>query len=120
MRRQRRDVDAAPRGGTGDRGVVDVTGQGQQQLHPGGDAAGTQAGQQLSQGLQEQVAAAPVGAPGRDDVPFVGAAGEEVGQGELADDRGPGIGGRFGPRQPWATEAVLRDPDGNELVLQQA
>lgn len=21
--------------------------------------------------------------------------------------------------QPWATEAVLRDPDGNELVLQQ-
>ena len=23
-------------------------------------------------------------------------------------------------RQPWATEAVLRDPDGNMLVLQQA
>jgi catechol 2,3-dioxygenase-like lactoylglutathione lyase family enzyme len=23
-------------------------------------------------------------------------------------------------QQPWATEAVLRDPDGNELVLQQA
>jgi len=23
-------------------------------------------------------------------------------------------------RQPWATEAVLRDPDGNSLVLQQA
>jgi catechol 2,3-dioxygenase-like lactoylglutathione lyase family enzyme len=22
-------------------------------------------------------------------------------------------------RQPWATEAVLRDPDGNQLVLQQ-
>lgn len=23
-------------------------------------------------------------------------------------------------KQPWATEAVLRDPDGNQLVLQQA
>lgn len=23
-------------------------------------------------------------------------------------------------RQPWATEAVIRDPDGNQLVLQQA
>jgi catechol 2,3-dioxygenase-like lactoylglutathione lyase family enzyme len=23
-------------------------------------------------------------------------------------------------QQPWATEAVLRDPDGNQLVLQQA
>jgi uncharacterized glyoxalase superfamily protein PhnB len=23
-------------------------------------------------------------------------------------------------QQPWATEAVLRDPDGNRLVLQQA
>ena len=23
-------------------------------------------------------------------------------------------------RQPWGTEAVLRDPDGNQLVLQQA
>jgi predicted enzyme related to lactoylglutathione lyase len=22
-------------------------------------------------------------------------------------------------QQPWATEAVLRDPDGNEIVLQQ-
>jgi catechol 2,3-dioxygenase-like lactoylglutathione lyase family enzyme len=34
-----------------------------------------------------------------------------------------GKGVRFdGPpqRQPWATEAVLRDPDGNGLVLQQA
>jgi hypothetical protein len=23
-------------------------------------------------------------------------------------------------RQPWATEAVLQDPDGNRIVLQQA
>lgn len=44
---------------------------------------------------------------------------------DLAADyqRLTGLGVDFGQppaRQPWATEAVLRDPDGNELVLQQA
>jgi catechol 2,3-dioxygenase-like lactoylglutathione lyase family enzyme len=38
-------------------------------------------------------------------------------------ERLSGMGAEFEQppvQQPWATEAVLRDPDGNELVLQQA
>jgi hypothetical protein len=41
------------------------------------------------QGVQEQVAAAPVGVAGSHHVPFVLAAGDQVSQGELADDGEP-------------------------------
>jgi hypothetical protein len=54
-------------------------------LHAGGGAADVEPGEPGGEGVQEQVAASPVGVPGADDVPFVLAAGQQVGEGELID-----------------------------------
>jgi hypothetical protein len=71
QRRQWGDVDALGGGCLGEGDVIGVRGERKEQLHPRSGAEDLQPGELRCQRAHEEVAAAPVGAAGSSDVPFV-------------------------------------------------